>query len=450
MATSSPRRSKSKSFYSSKNNFWSIGGYNIALKRLENGKELCHDLQVMLDERAAIEEKYAAKLKSWSNQWYTKIQSNGEYGSSKVVWLEALKEGKMTSNKHSNYHIKIKETSAKVHSWRKSIYQKSGTLQSTYKIVDQIKERFKAAEKQHKKTMDSLKGLWKTYHDVETEFQRTKDKYNAAMAKHDTEGTARYEKRANDSVKHGEGLIREMQQVMVVLETGKEKYMKNMSDQYQLTDDEEMKRKDFFKKQLMNYLQHFQNQRGADRGNMLKSIDDIFNPKTDVINWSLQHGPGQDIEGVWPVIPDSCSFNLYGNAAPIKPSRKKYAKRTETIENKNDIPPAEEVEPMDNTLEESFWDDFSSDDNLDATYENINTEPVEDGTNANALKPVEDYQLYEAVDEYAARGLEELSLSKGEQLVMVYKYSEELNYFEKQEDSSCQGYVPMAALTRIN
>lgn len=54
--------------------FWEIGGYKRTTKRITEGNQLCSDLAEMVQERAEIETKTAAMLKSWSKKWAEKIE----------------------------------------------------------------------------------------------------------------------------------------------------------------------------------------------------------------------------------------------------------------------------------------------------------------------------------------------------------------------------------------
>ena len=58
----------------SSDSFWEIGKYKRTVKRAEDGFRLSEDLIAMVQERIAIEKKYAKSLKLWSQKWAQHVE----------------------------------------------------------------------------------------------------------------------------------------------------------------------------------------------------------------------------------------------------------------------------------------------------------------------------------------------------------------------------------------
>ena len=58
----------------SSDSFWEIGKYKRTVKRAEDGFRLSEDLIAMVQERIAIEKKYAKSLKVWSQKWAQHVE----------------------------------------------------------------------------------------------------------------------------------------------------------------------------------------------------------------------------------------------------------------------------------------------------------------------------------------------------------------------------------------
>ena len=54
--------------------FWEPGNFKRTTKRIEDGNKLCHDLCMLVQERAEIEKSYAKQLKGWATKWNTTIE----------------------------------------------------------------------------------------------------------------------------------------------------------------------------------------------------------------------------------------------------------------------------------------------------------------------------------------------------------------------------------------
>ena len=61
----------------SSDSFWEIGKYKRTVKRAEDGFRLSEDLIAMVQERIAIEKKYAKSLKTWSQKWAQHVEKVG-------------------------------------------------------------------------------------------------------------------------------------------------------------------------------------------------------------------------------------------------------------------------------------------------------------------------------------------------------------------------------------
>ena len=74
----------------SSDSFWEIGKYKRTVKRAEDGFRLSEDLIAMVQERIAIEKKYAKSLKVWSQKWAQHVEKVSFCGKGRAVELSAL------------------------------------------------------------------------------------------------------------------------------------------------------------------------------------------------------------------------------------------------------------------------------------------------------------------------------------------------------------------------
>jgi hypothetical protein len=97
-------------------NFWEIGKYKVALKRINTGAKLCDEFVKMVNERcgalpaledfrAAIEKQYAKNLLQWAEKWEEKLRTNGEYGTTANGWRAIFTEARGLSDIHSQVKV---------------------------------------------------------------------------------------------------------------------------------------------------------------------------------------------------------------------------------------------------------------------------------------------------------------------------------------------------------
>jgi hypothetical protein len=103
----------------------------------------------MMEERGAIERKYAASLAQWSTKWQNKIVKGQEVysRSTRAAWRSLLTEADRTAEQHTKVEVKISgELQNKIQLWKKDNYQKSMMANKT-KVQRKAEEGFEKAQK---------------------------------------------------------------------------------------------------------------------------------------------------------------------------------------------------------------------------------------------------------------------------------------------------------------
>lgn len=190
-------------------NFWNIGGYEIAIERFKNGHQLGKDLKDCIKERAKIEADYAECLTNWKLNWdrYL-IKKSFEYGTSKQAWHAFLQTGDDLASIHSKLAENFNKPIENIKTWIKKTYDKHIIHFNTAK---KLEKDFEKAQELWKNCLDSIKDIQKEYDSIckklnSTNFKDTPEhkealrleKYGIDEEKHAESVKESYERRINE------------------------------------------------------------------------------------------------------------------------------------------------------------------------------------------------------------------------------------------------------------
>ena len=139
-------------------NFWEVGAYRDVVSRVEGGIGQVDDVAKMLGERGAIEAKYAAMLRQWSERWEGKMDraANGTAGSVKGSLQGLLAEAEATAQVHLQSEARLAAVyGSQIPAWKKEQYPKTKVMKQ-YKAIKRAEDGFAKAQAPWAKLMDKV------------------------------------------------------------------------------------------------------------------------------------------------------------------------------------------------------------------------------------------------------------------------------------------------------
>lgn len=148
----------------SSDSFWEIGKYKRTVKRAEDGFRLSEDLIAMVQERIAIEKKYAKSLKVWSQKWAQHVEKGPDYGTTEAATKATFEEADRVCEVHEKVSQRLQDNVvAEIKSWQKENYHKPA-LQIAFKEVKEFEDSFKKAQKPWVKLLTKVQKAKERYH----------------------------------------------------------------------------------------------------------------------------------------------------------------------------------------------------------------------------------------------------------------------------------------------
>ncbi|XP_077994215.1 protein kinase C and casein kinase substrate in neurons protein 2-like isoform X2 [Glandiceps talaboti] len=230
--------------------FWELGNYKKTVKRIDDGNRLCNDLMAMIHERSEIEKSYAKQLRQWAKKWNDLVEKGPEYGTMSSAWKAVFTE----AERNCDIHLDVKEqlmtdTHQKVKSWQKENYHKK---MLSFKETVETDEGFKKAQKPWAKLLAKVTSTKKSYHNM---CKLEKSAINGENnAKEDSSLSPDQIKKLRDKVeKCRQDKIKakdKYEKALSDLTNYNARYMEDMTQQFNKTQDFEGKRLTFFKEIL--------------------------------------------------------------------------------------------------------------------------------------------------------------------------------------------------------
>jgi len=280
----------------------------VALKRCDNGAKLGADLIELLTERAKLDENYAKSLKNWKNKWSTYLQSDStnEYGQTmKNAWLAFSKTGSETSE----IHLKLSENLMnepvnKVKEWLKVNYQKHII---NYKKTKEFEDKFIEAQKNWSNLFNKMKKLEKEYKESIENTASCEKTSAAAESNPKILSEQRYKlvdkvlKAKVDQEKSREAYKNSVSE----MDLYKGRYIKDMEEVFNLTQNFERERMMFFKTILNEAREKLEIQQDPRFDELFLESQRIINgimPDNDLDWWRRNYGT--DTVASWPTFID--------------------------------------------------------------------------------------------------------------------------------------------------
>lgn len=202
----------------SSDSFWEIGKYKRTVKRAEDGFRLSEDLIAMVQERIAIEKKYAKSLKVWSQKWAQHVEKGPDYATTEAAAKATFEEADRICEVHEKVSQRLQDNVvAEIKGWQKENYHKPA-LQIAFKEVKEFEDSFKKAQKPWVKLLTKVQKAKERYH------KSCKSEKTASIAEANAKADT---SKAPDEIKKSEERT-ELSQREV--ESSKDSYLKSLEE----------------------------------------------------------------------------------------------------------------------------------------------------------------------------------------------------------------------------
>lgn len=410
----------------SSDSFWEPGNYKRTVKRIDDGHRLCNELVTCFQERAKIEKHYALQLSDWAKRWRVVVEKGPQYGTLEKAWHAFMQAADRLSELHMELRERLaSEDSEKVRSWQKEAFHKQ--MMGGFRETKDADDGFRKAQKPWVRKLKEVESTKKSYH------QARKEEWTAANreahAKADPtksqeevrKYTTRVERCNQDTEKAKERYSKALEE----LNRCNPRYMEDMEQVFDLTQEAERKRLCFFKDVLLDIHTHLDLSSKdsfkalyQDLGQTIRAANDA----EDLRWWRNTHGPGMSMN--WP------QFEEWSPEASRSISKKMHSGNSEenvvTLTNivssaRGDVPPS----PI--TLDTSRVKDYSSDWSDDESPKKV----AVNGVGEEEEEQVEGVRV-KALYDYTGQEADELSFKAGEEL---------LKLGEEDEQGWCKGQL---------
>ncbi|KAK6472532.1 protein kinase C and casein kinase substrate in neurons protein 3 isoform X1 [Huso huso] len=416
--------------------FWEPGNYKRTVKRIDDGYKLCNELVSCFQERAKIEKSYALQLTDWSKKWRSVIEKGPQYGTLEKAWHAFMNAADRLSDIHMELKSRLAvEDSEKVHNWQKDAYHKQ--MIGGFKETKEAEDSFRKAQKPWVKKLRDVEAAKKSYHQARKEERTalTRETHAKADSSVSQEQVRKLQDRVEKCTQEAEKTKEKYDKALEEINRYNPRYMEDMDQIFELTQEAEKKRLQFFKEVLMDVHQHLDLSSKDSFRSLYRDLNQTIvaaSDQEDLKWWRSTHGPGMNMN--WP------QFEEWSPEATRSISRKERNSKAEDVVTLTNIVPAGEeitqtaqelnrsnVEDDDNRYCESLSDqpeqtsakDYCSDwSDEESPKKYIGTNGVEEDVKVPGVR-------VKALYDYMGQEADELSFKAGEKLMKIGEEDEQ-------------------------
>lgn len=410
----------------SSESFWEPGNYKRTVKRIDDGHRLCNELVTCFQERAKIEKHYALQLSDWAKRWRVVVEKGPQYGTLEKAWHAFMQAADRLSELHMELREQLAgEDSEKVRSWQKEAFHKQ--MMGGFRETKDADDGFRKAQKPWVRKLKEVESTKKSYH------QARKEEWTAANreahAKADPtksqEEVRKYTTRVERCNQDTEKVKERYSKALEELNRCNPRYMEDMEQVFDLTQEAERKRLCFFKDVLLDIHTHLDLSSKDSFKALYQDLGQTIraaNETEDLRWWRNTHGPGMSMN--WP------QFEEWSPEASRSISKKMHSGNSEenVVTLTNIVSSAGgNVPPSPITLDTSRVKDYSSDWSDDESPKKV----AVNGVGEEEEEQVEGVRV-KALYDYTGQEADELSFKAGEEL---------LKLGEEDEQGWCKGQL---------
>ncbi|CAJ1050032.1 protein kinase C and casein kinase substrate in neurons protein 3 [Xyrichtys novacula] len=262
--------------------FWEPANYKRTVKRVDDGHRLCNKLVSCFQERAKIEKSYALQLSDWAKKWRGVVEKGPQYGTLEKAWHAFMQ----AADRLSELHLELRQRLAGEDSERMRNWQKEAKAQKPW--VRKLKE------------VESSK---KTYHQARKEEWTavTRETHAKADPTKSQEEVRKYTNRVERCNQECDKAKERYTKALEELNRCNPRYMEDMEQVFDLTQEAERKRLRFFKELLLDIHTHLDLSSKEGFKSLYRDLGQTIqgaNDTEDLRWWRNTHGPGMSMN--WP------------------------------------------------------------------------------------------------------------------------------------------------------
>ncbi|XP_063043782.1 protein kinase C and casein kinase substrate in neurons protein 3 [Engraulis encrasicolus] len=398
--------------------FWEPGNYKRTVKRIDDGHKLCNELINCFQERAKIEKAYSQQLSEWAKKWRFAIEKGPQYGTLEKAWHAFMNAADRLSDIHMELreHL-MTEDSEKIRSWQKDSFHKQmmGGLRET-KDAD---EGFRKAQKPWVRKLKDVENTKRSYHQSRKEEKTaaTREAHARADTTKSQEEVRKFSDRVQKCTQEAEKNKDLYEKALDELNRTNPRYMEDMEQVFETTQEAEKKRLCFFKEVMLDIHRHLDLSNHHRFKVLYSDLYESISAASDAEDlrwWRNTHGPGMSMN--WP------HFEEWSPEATHSIGRKDRNSRENVEVTLTNIVSAGDESPQETRAAKDYSSEWSDTDSP-KKYIPTNGVDEDDGVEAVRVRALYDYTGQEA---------DELSFKAGEEL---------LKLGEEDEQGWCKGQL---------
>lgn len=407
--------------------FWEPGNYKRTVKRIDDGYKLCNEMITCFQERAKIEKGYSQQLNEWSKKWRGVVEKGSQYGTVEKAWHAFMNAADTLSEIHMEIKEKlIVEDSNKIRNWQKDAFHKQ--MMGGFRETKDADEGFRKAQKTWVRKLKEVESTKKIYHQTRKEERTalTRETHAKADTTKSPEEVRKFTDRLEKCTQEAEKAQERYERALEELNRCNPRYMEDMEQVFEITQEAEKKRLQFFKEVMKDMHQHLDLSSNDRFKALFRDLGQTINAASDTEDlrwWRNTHGPGMSMN--WP------QFEEWSPETRTI-SRKDRNSRSDDVVTLTNIVSAGDELPQDTIRAGKDYSSDWSDDESPKRFIAANGMDDEEKVVGVRVKALYDYTGQEA---------DELSFRAGEELLKMGEEDEQ-GWCKGQLDSGEVGLYP--------
>uniref|UniRef100_A0A8C2EL51 Protein kinase C and casein kinase substrate in neurons 3 n=1 Tax=Cyprinus carpio TaxID=7962 RepID=A0A8C2EL51_CYPCA len=282
--------------------FWEPGNYKRTVKRIDDGYKLCNELVSCFQERAKIEKGYSQQLSDWARKWRGVVEKGPQYGTLEKAWHAFMNAADRLSEIHMELKEKlVVEDSEKIRNWQKDAFHKQ--MIGGFRETKDADEGFRKAQKPWVRKLKDVESTKKSYHQARKEERTalTRESHAKADPTKSPEEVRKFTERLEKCTQEAEKAKERYERALEELNRSNPRYMEDMEQVFEITQEAEKKRLCFFKEVMQDLHQHMDLSSNDGFRGLFRDLSQTINAANDAEDlrwWRNTHGPGMSMN--WP------------------------------------------------------------------------------------------------------------------------------------------------------